>query len=322
MTTDIDHILDRRGLRRKLSFWRIIALVAVAAALLAALAGAGLFKNLSSTGKHIARIPVSGMITEDRKLLKLIKNAEEDKNVAGVVLAIDSPGGTTVGGEAIFNAVRSLAEKKPTTASVGTLAASAGYMIASATDHIVARNSSIVGSIGVIVQYPQASELLDKIGVQMKEVKSSPLKAEPSPFHQPPPESIAVLRRLVDDSYGWFVDLVTERRPLDRNEVLKLADGSIYSGRQSLKLKLIDAIGGEETAKDWLVKERGLSKDLELVDWKIPSDRSGLLFGTALNRWLFGDSAGVIGVDPDRLPAFVPKRLFLDGLLSVWHGQT
>ena len=320
MTTDIDHILDRRGLRKKLSFWRIIALLAFAAALLAALAGAGLFKNIGGAGKHIARIPVSGMITEDRKLLKLIKQAEEDKTVAGVVLAIDSPGGTTVGGEAIFNAVRSLAEKKPTVASVGTLAASAGYMIASATDHIVARNSSIVGSIGVIVQYPQASDLLDKIGVQMKEVKSSPLKAEPSPFHVPPPESIAVLRRLVDDSYGWFVDLVTERRPLDRNEVLKLADGSIYSGRQGLKLKLIDAIGGEETAKAWLVKEKGLSEELKLVDWKIPSETSGLLFGSALNQWLFGDRASLIGVDPDKLPAFVPKRLFLDGLLSVWHG--
>ncbi len=320
MTTQIDHILDRRGLRRKLTFWRVMAILALGVALVAAFSAAGVFSNLAPKTDHIARVPISGVISEDRKLLKLLKTIKDDKTVKGVVLAIDSPGGTTVGGEAIFNAVREIAEDKPVAASVGTLAASAGYMIATASDHIVARRSSIVGSIGVIIQYPQASGLLDKIGVQMKEVKSSPLKAEPSPFHDTSPEAVAMLQRLIDDSYNWFVDLVTDRRPLTRSEVLRLADGSVYSGGRSKDLKLIDAIGDEQTAKSWLVDEKGLSKDLKFVEWKVREERGGLLFSNALMRWFTGEPLDLKSIDPDDLPAFVPRRLFLDGLLSIWHG--
>lgn len=321
MTSDIEHILDRRGLRKKLSFWRIATIIIFAVLLLALLKSAGAFSGLSSSRAHIARIPISGVITEDRKLLKLIKQAQDDDSVKGVVLVINSPGGTTVGGEAIFHAVRNLAKAKPTATSVGTLAASAGYMIATASDHIVARHSSIVGSIGVIFQYPQAGELLDKLGVQLKEVKSSPLKAEPSPFHTPPPEAIQVIQNLIDDSYAWFVDLVTDRRPLNRQQVLKIADGSVYSGNQGLKLKLIDALGGEEKAKEWLVKEKGLNESLELIDWNIPKDRSSFPFLSLVNTWILGNGLNSSeSFESKSLQKIIPRRLFLDGLLSVWHG--
>lgn len=321
MTSDIEHILDRRGLRKKLSFWRIATIIIFAVLLLALLQSAGAFSGLSSSRAHIARIPISGVITEDRKLLKLIKQAQDDDSVKGVVLVINSPGGTTVGGEAIFHAVRNLAKTKPTATSVGTLAASAGYMIATASDHIVARHSSIVGSIGVIFQYPQAGELLDKLGVQLKEVKSSPLKAEPSPFHTPPPEAIKVIQNLIDDSYAWFVDLVADRRPLSRQQVLNIADGSIYSGNQGLKLKLVDALGGEEKAKEWLVKEKDLSESLELIDWNIPKDRPSFPFLSLVNTWILGNGLNSSeSFESKSLQKIIPRRLFLDGLLSVWHG--
>ena len=170
----------------------------------------------------------------------------------GVILAIDSPGGTTAGGESIFDEVRLLAAEKPVTAQVGTLAASAGYMIASATDHIVARKSSIVGSIGVLIQFPDVTGLMDKLGVKLEEVKSSPLKAEPSPFNPTTDEERAMVRKLILDSYDWFVGIVDERRPLTRAEVTALADGSIFTGRQALTNKLVDALGGEREAIDWL----------------------------------------------------------------------
>ncbi|MEM8748698.1 MAG: signal peptide peptidase SppA [Pseudomonadota bacterium] len=317
MSLDIDAVIDRRNLRKKLTFWRIAALVVLALALIFALSASGAFSGLKTANPHIARIEIGGMITEDRKLLSLIKKVEKNENVKGVILAINSPGGTTVGGEAIFEAVRSLSEKKPVTASVGTLAASAGYMIATASDHIVARRSSIVGSIGVIFQYPQASELLDKIGVQVKEIKSSPLKAEPSPFHVPPPGAEEVIKVLIDDSYNWFVDLVTERRPLNRAEVLRLADGRIFSGDRGFREKLVDELGGEETAKSWLVKEKGLSQDFEILDWKPEINRSGILFGSQLVRLLKGTGAWVEMDDINSLPGIVPKRLFLEGLLSI-----
>ena len=226
MALDIDTFIDRRQMRRKLSFWRVGALLAIAVALIALLASVGAFKNIGKPSQHIARVPISGVITEDKPLLEMLEKIAKDETVKGVVLSIDSPGGTTVGGEAIYEAVRKIAKDKPVATSVGTLAASAGYMIASASDHIVARRSSIIGSIGVIFQYPQAVRLLDKVGVDVKAIKSSPLKAEPSPFNETPPGAVVAMQQLVDDSYKWFVDLVTERRPAEPGR-------SLESGRRA-----------------------------------------------------------------------------------------
>ena len=165
MATRADDIIDRRRLRRKLTFWRIAALLIVAAALAAA---AWSFWGDGTRGiaaNHVARIKIEGTITENEELLERLERARKAATVKGVILSIDSPGGTTAGGEAIFEAVRKLAAEKPVVAQVGTLAASAGYMIASATDQIVARQSSIVGSIGVLFQFPDVTGLMDKIGV-------------------------------------------------------------------------------------------------------------------------------------------------------------
>ncbi len=321
MALDIDSFIDRRQLRRKVSFWRIGALLAIAVAVIAVLAAAGAFSGLSKSSEHIARVAIKGVITEDKLLLEMLEKIRKDENVKGVILNIDSPGGTTVGGEAIYEAVRKIAKDKPVATSVGTLAASAGYMIASASDHIVARRSSIVGSIGVIFQYPQVVKLLDKVGVEVKDIKSSPLKAEPSPFSPTPPGAVTAMQQLVDDSYKWFVDLVTERRPLDRAAVLRVADGRVFSGDRGLKLKLIDALGGEEVAKEWLIKEKGLNKDLKLIDWAPQAETGNLLFGSVMVNWVasqFGlSTSDVESVVPDHLK----KRLFLDGLLSIWHGE-
>jgi len=320
MALDIDTFIDRRQLRRKVSFWRVGALLAIAVAIIAILASAGAFSGVGKSSQHIARVPISGVITEDKPLLEMLEKIRKDDAVKGVVLVINSPGGTTVGGEAIYEAVRKLAKDKPVATSVGTLAASAGYMIASAADHIVARRSSIVGSIGVIFQYPQAIDLLDKVGVTVNEIKSSPLKAEPSPFNPTPPGAVVAIQQLVDDSYKWFVDLVTERRPLNRAEVLKVADGRVFSGDRSLELKLIDAVGGEEVAKNWLVKEKGLDEKLEILDWKPKREGSGYLFGNAATNWLLGQFGIDAGTSENILPGDLKKRLFLDGLLSIWHG--
>ena len=182
MAMRADDMIDRRRLRRKLTFWRVVALAIAAIGL--ASAAAWLLRDFGGTAvDHIAKVRIEGTITEDEELLERLKRIRESNSVKGVILSIDSPGGTTAGGEAIFDAVRELAAAKPVVAQVGTLAASAGYMIASASDHIVARKSSIVGSIGVLVQFPDITGLMDKIGVKLEEVKSSPLKAEPSPFN-------------------------------------------------------------------------------------------------------------------------------------------
>jgi len=316
MPTRADDIIDRRRMRRKLTFWRVAALLVAALAIAAGVAWSFGDTLTGAARDHIARVRIEGTITEDDKLLALLQTVRETDAVKGVILTIDSPGGTTAGGEAIYEEVRRLAEAKPVTAQVGTLAASAGYMIATATDHIVARQSSIVGSIGVLFQYPDITELMGKIGVKLEGVKSSPLKAEPSPFTPTTEEERAMVRALVMDSYDWFVGLVEKRRGMTHAQTLALADGSIFTGRQALERKLVDALGGEETAKEWL-HGKGVAAELKVYDWK-PRRDSGWLGASAAMRalagWLglpVGSSALLAEVGAD--------RIFLDGLVSVWQ---
>ncbi|MEM9330315.1 MAG: S49 family peptidase [Pseudomonadota bacterium] len=194
--TNADEIIDRRRLRRKLSFWRIATFGVLGIALIGLILVAARDQLLSGAkNEHIARVKITGVITNDQPMLSLLEKLKDNEKVSAVVLNISSPGGSTVGGEAMYEAVRNLAEEKPVVSTVGTLAASAGYMVASGTDHIVARRSSIVGSIGVLFQYADASELLDKIGVKVNAVKSSPLKAEPSPFNPASQETIDMIDR-------------------------------------------------------------------------------------------------------------------------------
>jgi protease-4 len=318
MPTTADEIIDRRRLRRKLTFWRIVALVVAAVAIGAAAFGMFADQYGAAARDHIAKVRIEGTITEDDELLGRLKAIEKSSAVKGVILAIDSPGGTTAGGEAIYEAVRRVAAVKPVVAQVGTLAASAGYMISSASDHIVARQSSIVGSIGVLFQFPDVTGLMDKIGVKLEGVKSSPLKAEPSPFSPTTEEERAMIRSLVMDSYDWFVGLVEERRPLSRAEVLALADGSIFTGRQALERKLVDALGGEDEARAWL-EEKGVSGDLKIVEWKQSSGAQAWLTGSAAARAL----ARALGLPAaqDILAELGADRIFLDGLVSVWQPE-
>lgn len=308
-------IADRRQLRRKLTFWRIAAVFLVVLGLFA-LYRFTMAEPQRSARPHIAKIEITGLIQDDTELLERLHKIAESDSAKGLIVSISSPGGTTYGGERIFKAIRAVAEKKPVVSDVRTLAASAGYMIAAAGDTIVAGDTSITGSIGVIFQYPQVKPLLDKLGVSLEEIKSSPMKAEPSPFHEPPDESKVMIRAMIMDSYNWFVDLVAERRKLPRADVLKLADGSIFTGRQALAVKLIDTLGGEKEIEAYF-ESRGLGKDMPIVEWNAPSRRSLL---SALSLASLADHFGW----SDLLRFVVPgqagtEKLFLDGLVSVWQ---
>jgi protease-4 len=316
MPVTADDLIDRRRLRRKLSFWRVAALAvaAVAVVAFAAVLYGGEFGPVASD--HIAKVKIEGTILEDDDLLKRLEDIRKSDRVKGVILSIDSPGGTTAGGESIYEAVRAIAAVKPVVAQVGTLAASAGYMIASASDHIVARQSSIVGSIGVLVQFPDFTGLMDKVGVKMEEIKSSPLKAEPSPFNPTTEPERAMIRNMILDSYQWFVGIVQDRRSLTREQALALADGSVFTGRQGVSNKLVDELGGEKEAIAWL-RGKGVAEKLEVVEWKAKSSGTGLLFGAAGDA--IGKAIGLPGSGSSALREIGADRLFLDGLVSVWH---
>ena len=253
---------------------------------------------------------------------ELFETIAKNNSVEAVIVSINSTGGVTAGGEALYESLRRLSDKKPTVATLGTVGASAAYMAAIATDHVVARRTTITGSIGVIFSYPEVSELMKTIGIEVEEVRSAPLKAEPSPFNPPSPEATAVVAGVVRDTYEWFVDIVAERRELDRPDALKLSDGRIFTGRQALDAKLIDQIGGEEEAVAWLAEERGVDADLPVKDWKVqrPIGES-FSYSDVFTVWL----AQKFGVSPQLLPGnmldfFLPQRVKLDGLISVWQG--
>ncbi|MBN8993711.1 MAG: signal peptide peptidase SppA [Rhizobiales bacterium] len=315
---DADQIVDRRRLRRKLTFWRVVAFLLLAAAIVGTLLYAA---GDSLTGPQIARVSVSGFIGEDRDQLKMLDKLAETDTVKAVLVSIDSTGGSTAGGESLYEALRRLAAKKPVVATIGTVGASAAYMTAIATDHIVARRTSITGSIGVIFEYPEVSQLLKTLGVSMEEIKSAPLKAEPSPFHPASDEAKAVIAGMITDSYNWFVDIVADRRKLARAEALRLADGRVFTGRQALDAKLIDEIGGEGEAIAWLGSAKGVDVKLPVRDWKPVRPGQGFFSADAIGLWI----ARQLGFGPlllkgDVLDRVLPERLKLDGLMSVWQG--
>jgi protease-4 len=313
---ETEAILERRRLRRRASFWRVSAFVLLAVAIVAvASVGAGLDGlKAGSIGGQVADIRVDGFIETRPDAVELLEDATKSSSVKAILLHIDSPGGAASGGEALYRAVRNASEKKPVVAVIDGLGASAAYLTAIGADHIVARESSITGSIGVIFQYGHFEDLLTKIGAHYEEVKSAPLKGEPSLFKAPDPAAVAMIQAVVNDSFDWFVGLVAERRKLPADEARKLSDGSVYTGRQALKLKLVDEVGSDEEARAWLATEKGISKDVPLKKWD-KDESLFLLFGANSLAGL----ARLVGLDQSAA-SLLPRRLAVDGLLSVWQG--
>lgn len=295
-------------LRRSRFRWRIIAFVALVIAILAGLGRYATETGISGVTDSIARIEIDGTIATDAARLRAFEALAENDSVKAVLIAINSPGGTTAGGEELYDAIGKLRAKKPVVAYVKELGASAAYMTAIAADRVFVRRLSIVGSIGVLFQTANAQKLLQNIGVDLEKVQSGPLKAEPDIDEPMSDEVRASLQALVDDSFSWFVDIVAERRGLTRAEVLPLADGRIMTGNQGIASKLVDEVGGEAAAIEWLVANKDIAKDLPVVTW-YPQPRSG--WGE-WGKWIGGQARSALG-----LPADGP--VVLDGLVSLWQ---
>lgn len=313
---EAETVIERRRLRRRLTLWRLLAVV-LAVFFIALLAtGNQRFAGSGSFLPHIARVSVSGIITDDQKMLELLDKVGKSSQVRAVILDINSPGGTTTGGEAMYDAIRRLAEKKPVVAVCGTLATSAAYIVALATDRIFVYGNTITGSVGVIFQWADVSELMKTLGVKVEEIRSGPLKAVPNPFQPADEKARAVGEEMVQEAKVWFVDLVAKRRKIEPATVPGLTDGRVYSGRQALELKLVDEIGDEKDAKRWLQKERAVTPGLSVVEWKPKAESGGAL------SWLFGSIASGLGISAANFASLfgqVSEGLRLDGLVSLWH---
>jgi len=303
MSLDSDVIVDRRRIRRKLTFWRVVAaLVAIAAIVTVGVVASPAGRSALTTSGSIARVHIDGLIRSDND-------------------RVEAPGGTTAGSEQLYDALVRLKAKKPLVVVVEGLAASGGYITAIAADHIIAQQSSLVGSIGVLFQFPNFTELLKTVGVKVEEVKSSPLKAAPNGFEPTSPEARAALDALVKDSYAWFRGLVKDRRGMDDALIEKVADGRVFTGRQAVDLKLIDQLGDEKTAVAWLVAQKGVKKDLPVRDFQLSPRFGDLTFlRTAASITL--DALGLSAIARQVEQAGVAQaidRLGLDGMLALWQ---
>ena len=287
MTLEADLIVDRARLKRRLTRWRIAAIAALAVAV-------GLAVGLDGTSlsrQHVARLSITGMITDDRAVTEALRKLASNTDARALIVSIDSPGGTVAGGEALYAAIGRVAENKPVVAVMGATAASAGYMAALPANRVFAREGTLTGSIGVVLQTFEASRLLDRLGVGAEALTSGALKDQPSPFRPLTEEGRAALGAIIADLHSQFVRKVVAARGMDEAAVRALADGRALTGRQALAAGLIDAIGGEAEARAWLAAERQVPETLPVRPLAEPGVVRGLFSGavSAAHRALIGE---------------------------------
>jgi len=299
MSLDADRLIDRRRLKRRLSFWRLAAIVAVVGLIAVAV---GRYAD-GVSGAYVAKLTVEGIILDDAERTAALEAVGRDDRAKALVVYIDSPGGSVVGGESLFRGLRAVATAKPVVAVMGDLATSAGYMAAIGADRVFARAGSVTGSIGVIMQSADVTGLLDKLGIKPEIIKSGPLKAQPNPLEPFSAEAREATRVVVADIFDLFVEMVVERRDMAREDVLALADGRVFTGRQAKANGLVDDLGGEAEARRWLAEVHDVPEGLPAHAVEIARE----------DGWWRAFLGSVVG------KSVFSERLRLDGLVSVWH---
>ena len=308
MSLEADALIDRDRLKRRLAIWRVAAVLALLLAALAVIPHGGRFGR--GGGARIARYTIAGLIGGGSEQIKMLDTLRADPRVRAVLLHLDTPGGAVSGGEGIHAALLELAAAKPVVAVMDGTAASAGYMIAVAAPHIVARESTLTGSIGVILELGDVSGLLSKLGIRSDPLVSGPLKGQPSFTAPLSPAGHEYLQALVMDLYDQFVGIVASGRHMDAARVRALADGRAYTGRQAVKLGLVDEIGGEDTALRWLKSQRQIPDSLPVIEVTNDGSWQQMLAGQAGSVF-----SGLLG---DVLPgALEPLRV--DGPYALWQ---
>ncbi len=214
------------------------------------------------TGSRVAILPIEGVIASEEEVLRNLRSFREDASVRAFVLEIRSPGGGVGASQAIYQELQRLKEEddRPVVAWLGDVAASGGYYVSLPADSIYALPGTITGSIGVIMEFPNAQELFRKVGIGWEVVKSGPHKDVGSPFRPMTEEDREILERLVGDVWEQFVEAVAESRGLGRERVEALADGRVFTGERAIGLGLVDGIGSLEQAIDVAGRLSGLGE--------------------------------------------------------------
>ena len=220
--------------------------------------------NPTSITKKIAILEIDGVIKNPKAYLASIDKIKNDSSIKGLIIRIDSPGGTVGSSQEIYDSLLDLSTKIPVVSSIVDIGASGGYLIACGSSYIFANSGSITGSIGVISQYYDFSELIKFLKFDIDIVKSGAMKDIGNPAKSLSTKEKKLLNILIQDVHNQFKSVVKERRKLNDKEINSVSDGRIFSGNQALNLKLIDEIGGLNAAKSYIEKEIGIA-DLDLV---------------------------------------------------------
>ena len=297
--------------RRRLFLWRIFSFLLAMSLLY-------IFFNNPKTNissqPHIANYTISGLLVDADQILEDLEYLEFEDNVRAIIITVDSPGGTTVSAEEIFLKIRSISSNKPIVVVMKNIATSGAYLFSIGADRIFARENTITGSVGVLLQWARIDQGLEKLGIEMKEVKSGKLKAEPDLFGESDEEAMALTQKIVDETYTWFLNLVKERRKVEDDAISQISDGRIFTGRQALELNLIDEIGGNREAKFWLIENREINTDLEILiyDQNKSNNFIELSVAKVMDYFNINSSYG------DRLKKNL-SLINIDGLLSIWQ---
>ena len=297
--------------RRKLFLWRFFSFVLAMSLLY-------IFFNNPKTNissqPHIANYTISGLLVDADQILEDLEYLEFEDNVRAIIITVDSPGGTTVSAEEIFLKIRSISSNKPIVVVMKNIATSGAYLFSIGADRIFARENTITGSVGVLLQWARIDQGLEKLGIEMKEVKSGKLKAEPDLFGESDEEAMALTQKIVDETYTWFLDLVKERRKVEEYAISQMSDGRIFTGRQALELNLIDEIGGNREAKFWLIENREINTDLEILAYDQNKSANFIELSVAkiMDYFNINSSYG------DRLKNNL-SLMNVGGLLSIWQ---
>lgn len=300
-----DNIIERANLKKQISMWRLAAFILIAILLIKLFGGLGGVNSISPlTQPYIARISIDNVIYRDVEREEILQEIKKDNNIKAVVMNVNSPGGTAVGGETLYKLLKEINEVKPVISVMGSMATSAGYMITLGTERIYAHNGTITGSVGVIMQIPNFKEAANSLGIEFYHIKSSPLKGSPSPFEEKNEAALKVIEQMMDDYYDFFKTLVREERQLSKTDFNYVVDGKVFSGKKALEYKLIDAIGTEAEAVSWLKEQHNLDEDMKIVDVELFKPEAPI-------RKFLGSFLEKIGINN-----LLPEKITYTGLLN------
>ena len=302
---------EMKWYRRKLFLWRIFSFLLVISLLYIFFSNP---KTNISSKPHIANYNISGLLVNADQILEDLEYLDFEDNVKAIIITVDSPGGTTVSAEEIFLKIRSISLNKPIVVVMKNIATSGAYLFSIGADRIFARENTITGSVGVLLQWARIDQGLEKLGIEMKEVKSGKLKAEPDLFGESDEEALVLTQKIVDETYAWFLNLVTERRGIGDYVISLISDGRIFTGRQAVDLNLIDEIGGNREAKLWLIENREINTDLEILAYDQNKNTNFIELSVAKIMDYFNINSSYGDSLKNNL-----SLISINGLLSIWQ---